>query len=282
MKKINLLFLLFLTFGISFGKNNENFKMIKVKHGNFLMGDKTGNLWGFSSPTQEVDISYDYLIATTPVTFELYDDYTDDMNLPLVDDNGWGRSNLPIINVTWFDAIKFLNWLSIKSNIPVAYDENGNLIDDNGIKTRDITKVRGYRLPTEIEWEFAAKGGTKTKDTLFSGSKNIDDVAWYSKNSLGKTHDVATKSPNELGIFDMTGNVWEWINDYSGVYSGIERFNSIGPASGRLKILRSGSFNSIKSDSQISFRDELSPNTKDIYYGFRFVKTIVGEKDDRK
>ena len=136
----------------------------------------------------------------------------------------------------------------------------------------------GYRLPTEIEWEFAGKGGTKMKKTLFSGSDKLGDVSWYSENSNSKTHEIKTKFPNELGIYDMNGNVWEWINDNSGVYSGIERINSIGPKKKGLKILRGGSFNSIMSDTKLTFRDELSPNIKDIYYGFRIAKTIEEEK----
>jgi len=258
--------------------SRKDVETVKVERGTFILGDQTGKLWKFSSPIQEAFIQYDYLIGETPVTFDVYDQYTRDMRLPLVDDNGWGRKTRPVINLTWFDAIDFLNWLSKKENLPEAYDEDGNLIDSNGNRTRDITKVMGYRLPTEIEWEFAGKGGVRSKPTLFSGSNDIGAVSWYSENSKGKTHEVATKMPNELGIYDMSGNVWEWINDNSGVYSGIERINSVGPKDGALKILRGGSFNSITGDTQLTFRDELSPNTKDIYYGFRVARTIKEDK----
>jgi len=253
-------------------------ELIKVGRGKFILGDKTGKLRKFSSPTQEAFITYDYFIGKTPTTFEMYDQYTREMRLPHVDDNGWGRRTRPVINVTWEDAVSYLNWLSKKEGLPVAYDENGNLIDSDGNPTRDITKVLGYRLPTEIEWEFAGRGANKGQETLFSGSNKVGDVAWYSENSKGKTHEVETKMPNELGIYDMSGNVWEWINDNSGVYSGIERINSVGPKKKGLKILRGGSFNSIMSDTELAFRDELSPNTKDIYYGFRVARTIVEEK----
>jgi len=253
-------------------------EMVKVESGNFILGDKTGKLWKFASPTQEATITYDYFIGKTPVTFEMYDQYTREMRLPHVDDNGWGRKTRPVINVTWEDAVSYLNWLSKKEGLPVAYDKNGNLIDSDGNSTRDITKVLGYRLPTEIEWEYAGRGGNKSKETLFSGSNKVGDVAWYSENSKGKTHEVETKMPNELGIYDMSGNVWEWINDNSGVYSGIERINSVGPKKKGLKILRGGSFNSIMSDTELAFRDELSPNTKDIYYGFRIARTIIKEE----
>lgn len=252
----------------------KDINTVRVERGSFILGDETHKLWNFSSPPQKAFIEYDYFIGKTPITFDIYDQYTRDMKLPLVDDNGWGRKTRPVINITWNDTIGFLNWLSIKENLPPAYDKNGNLIDFNGNKTRDITKVAGYRLPTEIEWEFAGKGGVKSIPTLFSGSNNVGDVSWYSNNSKGKTHEVATKTPNELGLYDMSGNIWEWINDNSSVYSGIERINSVGPKNGPLKILRGGSFNSIMSDTQLTFRDELSPNTKDIYYGFRVAKTI--------
>ena len=203
--------------------NKKKIDMIKIEKGQFILGDQTRKLWNFSSPTQEAFITYDYLIGEAPVTFEIYDQYTRDMKLPLIDDNGWGRKSRPVINITWYDTIDFLNWLSKKENLPIAYDKDGDLIDNKGHKTRDITKVFGYRLPTEIEWEFAGKGGTKMKKTLFSGSDKLRDVSWYSENSNGKTHEIKTKFPNELGIYDMNGNVWEWINDNSGVYSGIER-----------------------------------------------------------
>lgn len=258
--------------------SKKDLETVKVERGSFILGDQSGKLWKFSSPTQEAFIQYDYFIGKTPVTFDIYDQYTRDMRLPLADDNGWGRKTRPVINVTWNDTIGFLNWLSKKENLPPAYDKNGNLIDSNGNRTRDITKVTGYRLPTEIEWEFAGKGGIKSRPTLFSGSNDVGAVSWYSDNSMDKTHEVATKMPNELGIYDMSGNVWEWINDNSGVYSGIERINSVGPKNGSLKILRGGSFNSIMSDTQLTFRDELSPNTKDIYYGFRIAKTIKEKK----
>ncbi|MCS5423078.1 MULTISPECIES: SUMF1/EgtB/PvdO family nonheme iron enzyme [Psychrilyobacter] len=258
--------------------SRKDIDTVKVERGSFILGDQTGQLWKFSSPVQDAFIEYDYLIGKTPVTFDIYDQYTRDMKLPLVDDNGWGRKTRPVINLTWFDTIGFLNWLSQKENLPPAYDSDGNLIDSHGNKTRDITKVMGYRLPTEIEWEFAGKGGVRSKPTLFSGSNDVGAVGWYSENSKGKTHEVATKMPNELGIYDMSGNVWEWINDNSGVYSGIERINSVGPKNGSLKILRGGSFNSIMSDTQLTFRDELSPNTKDIYYGFRIARTIREER----
>lgn len=258
--------------------SRKNIELVRVEKGSFILGDQTNKLWSFSTPTQNATINYDYFIGKTQVTFEVYDQYTRDMRLESIDDSSWGRKTRPVINITWYDTIDFLNWLSKKEGISPAYDSDGNLIDSSGYKTRDITKVVGYRLPTEIEWEFAGKGGVKSRPTLFSGSNNISEVSWFSENSTGKTHEVATKMPNELGIYDMSGNVWEWINDNSGTYSGIDRINSVGPKDKTLKILRGGSFNSIKSDTQLTFRDELFPNNKDKYYGFRVARTIKEDK----
>jgi formylglycine-generating enzyme required for sulfatase activity len=103
-------------------------------------------------------------------------------------------------------------------------------------------KASGYRLPTEAEWEFAAWGGKKRKGYKYSGSDNLNAVAWYIDNSGSQTHDVATKAPNELGIYDMSGNVWEWCWDWYGSYSSVAQTNPVGPSSGDYRIIRGGSW----------------------------------------
>ena len=111
-----------------------------------------------------------------------------------------------------------------------------------------ITKLnqltgKAFRLPTEAEWEYASRGGNKSNNYTYSGSDNIDEVALYSSNSNSTTHDVATKSPNELGIYDMSGNVWEWCQDWYGSYSNRTVSNPTGPAKGSDRVCRGGSWN---------------------------------------
>jgi len=269
--------------------------MALVKGGTFQMGDEHGDLGDERSPVHTVKLAYDYYIGKTEVTFNEYDAYCEDTGKTKPDDWGWGRGSRPVIYVSWYDAIGYCNWLSEQEGLSKAYDSEGNLLDKNGRQTTDITKVEGYRLPTEAEWENAARGGHKsTEDYKYAGSNNLKDVGWYWQNSgdriLGgtdadwnpgtirannsKTHEVGQKAPNELGIYDMSGNVWEWCHDWYGSYSSSTQTNPTGPNNASNRVLRGGCW---YLDAQLcrvaNRRSSNAPNGSYHVIGFRVART---------
>ncbi len=188
-------------------------EMVLVEKGTFMMGDEFGDLWHGCGPVHQVTLTYDFYMGKYEVTFKEYDAFCEATGRSKPSDRDWGRGNRPVINVSWWDAIAYCNWLSEKEGLPVAYRlwgeaSEGQMLDANGNVTTDITKVLGYRLPTEAEWEYAARGGKHHSPYKYSGSDNVDEVAWYEGNSGDKTHEIGLKLPNALGIYDMSGNVW--------------------------------------------------------------------------
>jgi formylglycine-generating enzyme required for sulfatase activity len=192
----------------------------------------------------------------------------------------------PVEFVSWYDAIVYCNRRSIRENLSPVYARAGNTNPDtwgpspttldaswNAI-TMDITR-NGYRLPTEMEWMFAANGGKELLGFTYSGSNDVDDVAWYLQNAGGKTHPVGQKQGNELGLFDMSGNVWEWVWDWHHhSYPTGTATNPTGPSMGEpFKIQRGGSFLHDESRSTITFRGRNNPNHRAMDNGFRVVRS---------
>ena len=181
-------------------------EMVLVEGGEFEMGSLDG--YADEQPVHKVTFTNSFYIGKYEVTFEEYDIFCEDTlryNKP--DDRGQGRGKQPVIGVDWHDVVQYCNWLSEKEGLTPCYSGKGKV-------TRCNFSANGYRLPTEAEWEYAARGGQKSQGHIFAGSNNPDEVAWYGENSGDAIHPVGQKKPNELGLYDMSGNMFEWCWDW--------------------------------------------------------------------
>jgi formylglycine-generating enzyme required for sulfatase activity len=175
--------------------------------------------------------------------------------------------NLPVEQVSWNDAIEYCNKLSLKEGLTPAYRGSGNAV------TCDFN-ASGYRLPTEAEWEYAAKEGNKDYISYeYSGGNGVDGVAWYGGNSGRTSHPVGTKQANSLGLYDMSGNVWEWCWDWFGNYSSGSQTNPTGAFSGTRRVFRGGSWLNDAASVRSAFRHNFTPSDRGNYLGFRLVRS---------
>ena len=179
--------------------------MVLVEAGSFQMGSTDG--YAHEQPVHTVLISKPFYIARYEITFEEYDRFCDDTHKVRLEDRGWGRGKQPVIHVDWNDAIAYCNWLSETEGLSPCYSGKGKMVECD-------FSANGYRLPTEAEWEYAARGGQDSQGFIYAGSDNPDDVAWYADNSNEQLHPVGEKEPNELGLYDMCGNIFEWCWDW--------------------------------------------------------------------
>ena len=214
--------------------NGVKFKMIDVDGGTFMMGDDNGD---DASPAHQVTLS-DYSIGETQVTQELWQAVMGSKPSRIKEDNPL----LPIDYIRWYECQDFITRLN------------------------ELTG-KTFSMPTEAQWEYAARGGKKSKGYKYSGSNNVDDVAWYGGNSSYVLHPVATKAPNELGIYDMSGNVMEWCQDYMGNYSSEPQTDPTGPtAETNYRIVRGGDFGWDAYFCEVSYR--FGKNIYDAEYVF--------------
>lgn len=267
---------------------NSSMDMVVVEGGTFKFGEGKGYTQSY---THDVTVSGFY-ISTTEITQKLYQEIMGENP----SDKAAIGDNYPVNKVDWAKACEFCNKLSEKEGLTPAYKQEGTIkIEDMwGWGSTEIpnyvydpaTVSNGYRLPTSAEWEFAAKGGNEgcKNLTVFSGSDDYNEVGWWSENSAvgGKAalHEVAQKKANQLGIYDMSGNVGEWCYDF-GVPYGYEyslepETDPIGPAENLndTKVYRGGYFTTYDTKGKVYYPDKMDPTTTDRTIGFRVVRTI--------
>ena len=232
--------------------------MVLVKGGTFQMGE--------DKEAHQVTLN-DFLIAKHQLTFDEYDAFCKATGRELPKDERWGRSNRPVINVNWFDVVNYCNWRSQQEGFSEVYQIKQQQVDANW-------QANGYRLPTEAEWEFAARGGQKSQGFEYSGSNNADEVAWYEENSGDETHPVGEKKANELGLYDLSGNVWEWCGDWYGDYPSKATNDPKGPDTGSYRVLRGGSWDLGAGYCRVAIRSNDAPSYADGFYGFRLARTF--------
>jgi formylglycine-generating enzyme required for sulfatase activity len=175
--------------------------------------------------------------------------------------------DLPVV-VSWYDAVAYANKLSVNDRLRPAYTISGKDVNCDW-------NASGWRLPTEAEWEFAALGGLNSQKNLYSGSNKAEEVAWYQDNSGGQVHAVGTKKANELGLYDMSGNVWEWCWDWYEKYTSGSQTDPKGSSSGTGRVLRGGSWRGDTPSVRSASRGNGAPDDQSDYFGFRLVRPRV-------
>jgi len=227
--------------------------LVLVQGGTFKMGSEVES---DEKPVHDVTVSdfyisryevtvhewYDFLKALDKKDFETAKKfstsavvYDKDGNLQIMSTKDIDDASCAANEISWYAAVEYCNWKSEKEGLSKSYTINGEKV------TCDFT-AKGYRLPTEAEWEFAARGGNKSEGYKYSGGSNYLKVAWMSENSGSKVHPVGTKEPNELGLYDMSGNLYEWCWDWysDNYYKSSPKENPTGPSTGSRRVKRGG------------------------------------------
>ncbi len=225
-----------------------------IPAGSFRMGSAENDKQADQDekPQHEVTISHAFFLGRYPVTFAEFDRFCDAADRSRPDDQGWGRGNRPVIDVSWEDAVAYCAWLS---------EQTG----------------RHYRLPTEAEWEYAARAGSHTPWSFGDREQDLDPYAWSDKNSEGRTHPVGEKCPNPWGLFDCYGNVWEWTQDnWHDNYQGAPVDGSAWEHDGAdaRRVVRGGGWGNQPQGLRSAARVRNTSDVANFNLGFRLARTL--------
>ena len=264
MKKLAFLLLLSMAMG-AYGQQTADLpkapasnELVRIEGGTFTMGspDNERGRTGSEGPRRQVTVS-SFNIGKYPVTQAEYQEVMG------TNPSHFKGPNLPVEQVSWFDAVEYCNRLSLKEGLTPAYAINGNNVTWN-------LEADGYRLPTEAEWEYACRAGTQTP--FYSGT-SVDEAGWHSGNSGDKTRPVGEKLPNEWGLYDMHGNILEWCWDWLGDYPRGAQTNPQGASSGRSRVYRGGCWRFEANQTRSAYRFGNNPNFRSFLAGFRIARS---------
>ncbi len=265
MKVYTLLTAMLLTVMLGFAQSSGAPEMILVEGGEYRMGnDYSAN--SDERPERKVTLNSFYM-GKYEVTNEEFARFCKVVGLEVPK----GKPRVPVTNVTWDHSVMYCNWLSSTQGLDRVYTITR---DSTAARVTMDPSANGYRLPTEAEWEYAARGGQKTKYYAYSGSNDPDEVSWNISNAGNRGHEVGTKKPNELGIFDMTGNCMEWCFDWyrADYYSKGENDNPTGPKAAATRVCRGGNYMSRPDVLRSTRRFNMEAKSNDGFVGIRLVR----------
>ena len=236
-------------------EGSEGPEMIILATGNFLMGSSETEKGSRKSETPQhmVTISRPFALSINEITFAEYDTFAEATGRKQPNDSGWGRGNLPVISVSWEDATAYARWLSVQTK-------------------------QHYRLPTEAEWEYAARAGSTTAYSSGNDPSRLGEYAWFGSNSGRKTHPVGKKKPNVWGLYDMYGNVWEWVeDDWHSDYNTAPNDGSAWKIETRsvYRVIRGGSWQVDARYCRSAYRSRQGSGYRIYFLGFRLARSVA-------
>jgi len=242
-------------------------EMVRIPAGSFRMGDIQGGGYSDEQPVHSVYVNK-FAMGKFEVTFAEYDKFAEATGRSKPNDRGWGRGNRPVINVSWHDATAYTEWLSNQTGFEANVFE------------KKLLPRKEYRLPTEAEWEYAARAGTDTKYWWGNeiGKNKANCYHDYCGNSFKYTSPVGSFSANQFGLYDTSGNVWEWMcSEYEEKYNGKEK-KCINKNSNKNRMLRGGSWGDKQGNVRAAYRYWYAPDDRYDNFGFRVVQAAVWTK----